>query len=63
MKNNLMLHQEEQELCADIMGRSQDGNEYRGTAGSVKNEYAYAFTIQKEVIIEQVSTSVNIYKV
>jgi hypothetical protein len=63
MKNNLMLHQEEHELCADIMGRSQGGSEYRGTTGNCKNESAYAFTTQKEEIIEQVSTSVNIYKV
>jgi hypothetical protein len=63
MKTNLMLHQEEHDLYADIMGGSQGGSEYRRTAGNCKNGYAYAFTTQKEGIIEQVSTLVHICKV
>jgi hypothetical protein len=49
MKTNLMLHQKEHELYADTMGESQGG---RGTAGNCKNECAYAFTTQKEGMIE-----------
>jgi hypothetical protein len=60
MKTNLMLHQEEHELYADIMGGSQGGGQYRETAGNCKNEYAYVFTTQKLEMIEQVSTLVNI---
>jgi hypothetical protein len=45
------------------VGGSQGGREYRGIAGNCKNEYAYAFTTQKEGMIEQVSTIVNIYMV